>query len=447
MAGASPDKIDALIAREYTFVQELVWLPPRRNPFPRCTDKIVSDLRKLEVLYRRPATGGRNNLRSSRRAADHALSVLIADYDELIRFRRSLCQKLPAVQTSSSLKDFEHRAEALIMQHLDSAWGSGKHGSVETWASKVKGLDFQALDLALQHLLAPFFGYAVEHKEHQYDCCYNSVSVEKRQRHQSKEDENASDATSLCDSKEVEDDAVSEVDSIEGSSAGQNQELPLMLISNSEVKHERQPYVPNINSSRGNRPIQVEMTMKARICDEHITAPEQHCWHIIFGIVNHDRCEVAVHSLTYWSFDNESEVSTIKWPKGGVILKEAPSLLCYSCQMRCAGPSDSPRVAFSWQYRRISKHLVAVRGGMDQELKERVIEGCPLELQTRRLVGMETPMDSLCMVDSSDTADGQFAVAGPSQTVYQRAGDPFYKRIGNLFSRKDSCKKARTSTE
>lgn len=91
--------------------------------------------------------------------------------------------------------------------------------------------------------------------------------------------------------------------------------------------------------------------MKARICADHITAPEENCWHIIFGLVNHDHSEIAVHSLSYWSLDNESEVSTIKWPKGGVILKETPSFLCYSCQVRCTGPADSPRVAFSWQYR------------------------------------------------------------------------------------------------
>ncbi|MCO5555054.1 hypothetical protein L7F22_008594 [Adiantum nelumboides] len=346
MAGASSDKINALIAREYTFVQELVWLPPRRNPFPQCTDRIVSDLRKLEVLYRWPAnvslrTGGRNNSKSSRQAAEHALSILNANAEELIRFRRSLCQKLLPMQASPSLNEFEHQAEVLIIQHLDNAWGSSKHGSVERWASRVKGLDFQAFNLALQHLFTLFFGYAIDHKEELDNCGCNSISLEKKQRHASEEAENVSDAISLCGSEEV-DDEVSEVDSIEGNPAGPNQELPLLLMSNSGFKHECKSKVPN-TSSRGNLPTQIEMTMKAR---------------------------------------------------------------------------------------------------------EIVIEDRSLHLQTRRVVGMDPPQP-LYIGDSTHTAAAQCGVAGPSQTaIYDgRSGDPFYKRIGNLFSRKDSCKKARTLTE
>ncbi|MCO5548404.1 hypothetical protein L7F22_001861 [Adiantum nelumboides] len=315
-----------------------------------------------------------------------------------------------------------------FLQNACQYAGSSKHGSVEKWASRVKGLDFQALNLALQHLFTSFFGYAVDHKEQLDNCRCNVISLEKKQRYASEEAENVSDAISLCGSEEV-DDKVSEVDSIEGNPAGLNQELPLLLMSNNRFKHECKSKLPN-TSSRGNLPTQIEMTVKARVCAEHVTAPEQHCWHIIFGIVNHDQCEVAVYSLTYWSLDNESEVSIIKWPKGGVILKAAPSLLCYSCQMQCAGPSDSPRVAFSWRCRRISKHTLAPRRGMDQEMKGIVIEDHSLHLQTRRVVGMD-PSQPLYIGDSIHTAAAQCGVAGPSQTVIY-SGDPFYKRIGNL---------------
>jgi hypothetical protein len=106
--------------------------------------------------------------------------------------------------------------------------------------------------------------------------------------------------------------------------------------------------------------------MKAILCPGlHTTLPEENCWHVIFSLVNHGHCEIAVQSLSYWSindaqyqhqFKNNSsrsdpEVYSIQWPKGGVILKESPAFLCYGCQIHCRSYSDSPRVVYIWQYR------------------------------------------------------------------------------------------------
>ncbi|KAJ7551688.1 hypothetical protein O6H91_06G024800 [Diphasiastrum complanatum] len=98
---------------------------------------------------------------------------------------------------------------------------------------------------------------------------------------------------------------------------------------------------------------EVEMIMKARVC-VNIDSEEAN-WHVTFGLVNHGSYRVAVNSLSFWPLDGSSEASVLKWPKGKMVLKECPAFLCYSTKFPCRGKTDSPEIAFSWNYEKIAK--------------------------------------------------------------------------------------------
>ncbi|KAH7307233.1 hypothetical protein KP509_22G050900 [Ceratopteris richardii] len=456
MAGNDCNKISSLIAREFSFVQELVWSPPHKNPFPRCTDKIVSDFRKLEVLFRRPAASSLrpsrscSNVKRCQRVAERGLAILEGNGDRLIKLRRFFCKELLSLQNSPCLGEFEHNAESLIMQELDTAWPCHKHMSVEAWASKLKELNFQALYTALQRLFSSLFDYDVDYARDAGNRDYSHdpkpTFQEVRQCFLSnKASESISDVKSSNDNGESDADVASEVDSIEV--VPQNNEgLPLIVVTNNGVKHEGEFRISNIKS-RGKLPIQIEMTMKARICVEHIPTSEYYCWHIIFGIINHDHRKIAVDSLNYWSLDNVSEVSTIKWPEGGVVLKEAPSLLSYACRMYCTGPPDSPRVAYNWQYRALRKDTTILRGVSNALMKGRMADhlSCGLLDESTGVRTKESSEDSWCVTNSNHfLGAANYNVSG-EQTVREGRNDSFYRRLSNLLPWKDSCKKAKLS--
>lgn len=95
-------------------------------------------------------------------------------------------------------------------------------------------------------------------------------------------------------------------------------------------------------------PVEVEMTMRAKLCGAESEDPY---WHVIFALKNASCYKIGVQRLSYWSLDSVDAITTVKWPPGKLLLREQPSFLGYSIKVPCRASYDSPRMAFSWQYR------------------------------------------------------------------------------------------------
>ncbi|XP_024388938.1 uncharacterized protein [Physcomitrium patens] len=130
--------------------------------------------------------------------------------------------------------------------------------------------------------------------------------------------------------------------------------------------------------SRDEELVEVEMTMRAKICEPE---GEEPYWHVIFALLNHSNFKISVQKLEYWSLDQQEDVKCIHWPPGEMILREQPSFLCYSIKLPCCALSTSPRLAFSWQYRKLPE-WIPTKGGKPK--LENHFSGKAASSETRR---------------------------------------------------------------
>jgi hypothetical protein len=128
---------------------------------------------------------------------------------------------------------------------------------------------------------------------------------------------------------------------------GKASELQLPFVAD-EVSQGSGAFLLQQPSSIVNRPLEVEMTTRAKLCAKGIMEPY---WNVIFGLINHSCHRIGVTGLSFWSLNSVKDITTVKWSQGEVILKEHPSFLCYGIKVPCQDSFDSPQMAFSWQYR------------------------------------------------------------------------------------------------
>ncbi len=128
---------------------------------------------------------------------------------------------------------------------------------------------------------------------------------------------------------------------------GKASELQLPFVAD-EVSQGSDALMLQQPSSIVNRPLEVEMTTRAKLCVKGFMEPY---WNVIFGLINHSCHRIGVTGLSFWSLNSVKDIKTVKWSQGEVILKEHPSFLCYSIKVPCQDSFDSPQMAFSWQYR------------------------------------------------------------------------------------------------
>ncbi|GLJ49867.1 hypothetical protein SUGI_1059750 [Cryptomeria japonica] len=384
--------IDDQITREFSFIQETVWGAPYRNPFPSCTNKIISDLKALNAsLFSNRYKSFRHENASKASILDGTARILDCDALKLIEFRRLYCNRLLKLQRvlgEEKLLDLENKVDRILVQHIQSAWENGLEGSERVdWMIEATQIDFTVLDKSVCQI---FDCFQRENKIKPEDLSHFNRDTLKNADKVSRVEEPRLTEQSSCSPQTFSDnEEESSCDSYNESptksslipsenNAGEEiielEDDKLCIHSPNTKKTVRLAHLPKggariaysprswprfpPNSQRKNHSaphLEVEMVMKSRLRRN----PEQggaYLWHIIFGLVNHGACKLEVNSLSFWSIDpsSGSDVCSINWPKGDVILLEGPSFLCYSTKMPCTHHNyDSPRVTYSWKYRRL----------------------------------------------------------------------------------------------
>lgn len=85
--------LDDLITREFSFIQELIWSAPHKNPFPLCSRSILSKLKSLSSDWR-------NASPITQQSVINLIAILDVDTKTLIELRKR-CLELLARKRST----------------------------------------------------------------------------------------------------------------------------------------------------------------------------------------------------------------------------------------------------------------------------------------------------------------------------------------------------------
>ncbi|KAH9555631.1 hypothetical protein CY35_08G124500 [Sphagnum magellanicum] len=106
------------------------------------------------------------------------------------------------------------------------------------------------------------------------------------------------------------------------SNTAANRKLPVEPVLIGKASEPQLPFVADVvsqgsdalllqqPSSIVNRPLEVEMTTRAKLCAKGILEPY---WNVIFGLINHSCHRIGVTGLSFWSLNSVKDITTVKW--------------------------------------------------------------------------------------------------------------------------------------
>ncbi|XP_024531106.1 uncharacterized protein LOC9631988 [Selaginella moellendorffii] len=104
---------EGALTQEFSFIQELIWSAPYRNPFPRCSDRDFG-----RVIW---------GLKAVKSVPDQE-SCVQSDALMLIDLRRTLCNLLrTSGRDEAHLIKVENDLDNVLMQHIASSWKDDAH--------------------------------------------------------------------------------------------------------------------------------------------------------------------------------------------------------------------------------------------------------------------------------------------------------------------------------